>query len=253
VMDEPPVRFFTMGVNRWQTAEGWPPPGIAPVNFYFQEGPSGSAKSLNDGRLSPGLPTGERGFDGYAYDPADPVETHGGSIVDYSGKLWGPRDQRTVETRCLTYTSEPLAEDLEVTGQVTATLYAMSTAPDTDWVVRLTDVSPVGVSRSIVDGILRARCRDSQEHPTLLTPNQVYRFVVDLWSTSNVFLTGHRIRVAVTSSSFPRWDRNLNTGGPFGLEAVGQVAFNTVFRDQARPSHITLPTRRGMRPRSGNG
>jgi hypothetical protein len=120
----------------------------------------------------------------------------------------------------------------------------MSTALDTDWVVRLCDVSPDGASRPVAEGILRARYRESQTHPTLLVPNQVYAFKVDLWATSNVFLAGHRIRAAVTSSSFPRWDRNLNTGGPLWTEAIGRVALNTIFRDPFRPSHITLPIRK---------
>lgn len=240
VMDEPPVRFFTMGINRWQTAESWPPPGVTPRHFYFQSGPSGSAQSLYDGRLGPEPPQEGEGADSYVYDPGRPVESLGGGRLVYGGDTNGPYDQRPVERRCLTYTSEPLREDLEVTGPLTATLYAMSSAPDTDWVVRLTDVSPDGVSRLVADGILRARYYRSSQRPELLTPNQVYQFQVDLWSTSNVFLAGHRIRVAVTSSCFPRWDRNLNTGGPFGTEAVGRVALNTVFRDQSRPSHVTL-------------
>jgi putative CocE/NonD family hydrolase len=117
----------------------------------------------------------------------------------------------------------------------------MSTAPDTDFVVRLTDVHPDGVSRLLCDGILRARYRDSSTHPTPLTPGRVYELTVDLWATANTFRQGHRIRVAVTSSSFPRFDRNLNTGGPVAEEASGQVALNTVLHDAARPSRILLP------------
>jgi putative CocE/NonD family hydrolase len=183
------------------------------------------------------------GADSYLYDPTDPVRTRGGSLL-YPGEPGnGPHDQRSVEARCLTYTSEPLDSDMEVTGRVRAVLFGMSSAPDTDWVVRLSDVSPDGVSRPVAEGILRARFRDSQTAPSLLEPGRVYEFTVDLWSTSNVFLAGHRIRVAVTSSCFPRWDRNLNTGGPFGLEPVGRPAINTVFRDRFRPSHIVLPVR----------
>ncbi|MSS73759.1 MAG: CocE/NonD family hydrolase [Candidatus Latescibacteria bacterium] len=146
-----------------------------------------------------------------------------------------------MERGCLTYTSDPLKRDLDVTGPVTCVLYGMSSAPDTDWVVRLSDVSPDGTSRNVCDGILRARYRDSRQHPSLLTPNQVYRYEVDLWATSNVFRTGHRIRVAVTSSNFPRFDRNLNTGGPCNEEARGQTAVNTLFHDGVRPSHIVFP------------
>ena len=117
----------------------------------------------------------------------------------------------------------------------------MSSARDTDWVVRLTDVHPDGTSRLLADGILRARYRESGTAPTLLTPDRVYELPVDLWATANTFLPGHRIRVAVTSSSFPRFDRNLNTGGPIGAEATGRPALNTVFHDSARPSHVVLP------------
>jgi putative CocE/NonD family hydrolase len=117
----------------------------------------------------------------------------------------------------------------------------MSSAPDTDWVVRLTDVDPDGFSRLLCDGILRARYRTSLARPELLTPHQVYEFEVDLWATANTFKAGHRIRVAVTSSSFPRFDRNLNTGGPFGQEVQGQAAINTIFHDAMRPSRIVLP------------
>ncbi|MBI4221030.1 MAG: CocE/NonD family hydrolase [Chloroflexi bacterium] len=240
VMDEPPVKFFTMGVNRWQTAESWPPPDVRPANFYFEAGPSGSAKSLNDGRLQREGPDGAGGADSYLYDPNNPVPTRGGSWLMPGN---GPHDQRPVEPRCLTYTSEPLPRDLEVSGHVVAVLHAMSSAPDTDWILRLCDVEPDGLSRPVAEGILRARYRESHEHPRLMTPNTVYRFDVDLWHTSNVFRAGHRIRVAVTSSCFPRWDRNLNTGGPFGKEAFGRIAHNTVFRTAVHPSHLVLPVR----------
>src|SRR5439155_4818710 len=133
--------------------------------------------------------------------------------------------------------------DLEISGPVTATVYAMSTAQDTDWVVRLSDVAPDGLSRIVCDGILRARYRDSAVAPRLLTPNQVEKFEVDCWSTSNLFRAGHRIRVAVTSSCYPRWDANPNTGEDFGKSARAEVALNTIFHDSFRPSHVTLSVR----------
>ncbi|MBI4221029.1 MAG: CocE/NonD family hydrolase, partial [Chloroflexi bacterium] len=242
VMEEPPVRFFTMGINRWQTSENWPPSNVRSTNFYFQVGSSGSAKSLNDGRLQADVVEGAGGADSYVYDPARPVPTRGGSWIMPGA---GPYDQRPVEPHCLTYTSDPLSHDLEIAGPVKAVLYAMSSAPDTDWVVRLCDVGPDGASRPVAEGILRARYRESHVHPQPMTPNTVYRFEVDLWHTSNVFQRGHRIRVAVTSSCFPRWDRNLNTGGSFGTEASGQIAHNTVFRSPVHPSHVVLPVRSG--------
>jgi putative CocE/NonD family hydrolase len=141
----------------------------------------------------------------------------------------------------LTYTTEPLRSDLTVVGPVKAVLSGLSSAPDTDWVVRLCDVWPDGRSMSVCDGILRARFRDSLERPALMEPGRVYRFEVDLWATAQVFEAGHRVRVEVTSSDFPRYDRNLNTGGPFGEEVRGQVAVNTIFHDSPRPSYVVLP------------
>ena len=238
VMDDPPVRIFVMGRNEWRYEADWPLPDTRYVPFYMHAVPSGSIASLNDGTLSGEPPEASENPDGFVYDPYDPVPTRGGATLSIPS---GVHDQREVDERCLTFTSEPLAEELEVTGPVKAVLYAMSSAPDTDWVVRLTDVHPDGYSRPLCDGILRARYRESFEHPRLLEPGKVYRFEVDMAATSNAFLPGHRIRVSVTSSSFPRFDRNLNTGRPVHKEAVGQVAINTVFHDEVRPSHVVLP------------
>jgi hypothetical protein len=153
----------------------------------------------------------------------------------------GPTDHRKAEARSLTFTTEALAEDLEVTGPVKAVLYAMSSAVDTDWVVRLSDVYPDGRSILIVDGILRARYRDSMTEPSLIAPDRVYRYDIDLWATSNVFKAGHRLRVSVTSSNFPRWDRNLNTAESPETGTRPETAVNTVFFDPPRPSHLLLP------------
>ncbi len=225
---EQPVQLFVMGENRWRAFDNYPIPHTQYTNWYLRD----------HGALTLAEPTGAETPDAYRYDPNDPVPTRGGCTLNIDG---GAFDQRPVEERCLTYTSEPLAQDLTIIGDVKCILHAMSSAPDTDWVVRLTDVHPDGFSRLLCDGILRARYRDSQTLPTLLTPNQAYEFVVDLWATANTFQAGHRIRVALTSSSFPRFDRNLNTGGVFAQEAVGQVALNTVFHDRWRPSSIRLP------------
>ena len=158
-----------------------------------------------------------------------------------SGSPGGPYDQRPVEATLLTYTTEPLAEDVEVTGPVTAVLYASSTALDTDWVVKLSDVDPTGYSRLLTEGVLRARYRDSKEHPTLLVPGTVYPFTIDLWATSNLFKKGHRIRVTVSSSNFPRYDRNPNTGREVRNEKEMVVAVNTIYHDPDHPSHLVLP------------
>ena len=228
VPDEPRVQLFVMGENRWRAADAYPWPGTRETPWYLHDG----------ARLAPEPPVGAEQADGYQYDPEDPVPTVGGATLNIPG---GACDQRPIEGRCLTYTSAPLERDLTVIGDVRCVLHAMSTAPDTDFVVRLTDVHPDGFSRLLCDGILRARYRDSGSRPTPLTPGQVYQLTVDLWATANTFRKGHRIRVAVTSSSFPRFDRNLNTGGPTGAEARGQVAINTVFHDAFRPSRILLP------------
>ena len=239
IVDEAPVQVFVMGRNEWRTGSDWPLPNTQYAKYYFHDGNSGSIDSLNDGTLTSSPSEGSENPDSFTYDPDDPVTTLGGNTLNIPGGVF---DHRPVDARCLTFTTEPLTEELEVTGPVKAVIFGMSSAPDTDWVVRLTDVHPDGYSRNLCDGILRARYRNSFEHPDLLDPGKVYRFEIDLWATSNAFLPGHRIRVSVTSSCFPRFDRNPNTGGPIHNEATGQVAINTVFHDTFRPSHIVLPT-----------
>ena len=239
ILDEPPVRLFVMGRNEWRDEADWPLPDTRYANYYLHDSSSGSGvASLNDGGLSVEPPEGSEQPDSYTYDPDHPVPSIGGNTLGIPN---GACDHRPVDERCLTYTSAPLTTELEVTGPVTAVLYAMSSALDTDWVVRLEDVHPNGYSRNLCDGILRARYRNSFQHPEPLEPGKVYRFEIDLWATSNAFLPGHRIRAAVTSSCFPRFDRNLNTGGRIHREAAGQVAINTVLHDELRPSHIVLP------------
>ena len=155
----------------------------------------------------------------------------------------GPQDRRAVERRddILVYTSDPLDEDLEVTGPVSMTLYASSSAPDTDFTCALVDVHPDGQAIILCEGLRRARFRDSIENPTLIEPGRVYQYTIDMWETSNLFRAGHRIRVEVSSSNFPRFDRNLNTGGQPGMDADMKVAHQTVYHDTERPSHVTLP------------
>ena len=238
IMDDPPVRIFVMGSNQWRNEADWPLPDTRYTPYYLRAGATGSINSLNDATLSAEPPEGAENPDSYVYDPDNPVPSKGGNTLSIPNGVY---DQREVEAKCLTYTSAPLEKALEVTGPVTAALYGMSSARDTDWVVRLTDVHPDGYSRLLCDGILRARYRDSFRRPRRLRPGSVYGFDIDMWATSNTFLPGHRIRVTVTSSCFPRFDRNLNTGGPIHKEAVGQEAINTIFHDQMRASHIVLP------------
>jgi putative CocE/NonD family hydrolase len=215
------VRIFVMGRNKWRDERGWPPERARPHRWYLREG---SALTRTPPRLAEAASE-------FTYNPANPVPTLGGPGVPLGGYRAGPIDQAEIEARrdVLVFTSEPLTEDLEVTGRIRVTLHAESSAPSTDWVARLCDVHPDGRSFNLCDGILRVTsgARDCQPH------------VVDLWSTSNVFLRGHRIRVHVTSSSFPRWDRNLNTGDQ--ADPDHQLARQRIQHDAEQPSYIDLP------------
>ena len=234
-----PVKLFTMGINKWREFDEWPPHQAVFTPFYFSDGISKSCSSLNDGILRSEKPDqfGEV-FDEYESDPYNPIRSFGGGHL---GDNNGPRDQVNYEKRVLTYTTEILRYSLDVTGPVKAVLYASSSALDTDWVVRISDVHPDGKSILICDGILRARFHQSFENPTTLVPDMPTTFEIDLWATSHVFLPGHRLRVAVTSSGFPRWDRNWHTGKNNALETSGIVARNRIYRDSVRPSHVLLP------------
>jgi uncharacterized protein len=234
----PFLRLFVMGTNQWRDENEWPLARTKYINYYFSS--SGKANSsAGDGRLVTTPPPNGHP-DRFTYDPSHPVPTVGGEWTFFDD--FGPLDQRDVEMRndVLVYTSEPLSEPLEVTGPVKVVLYASTTAKDTDWTAKLVDVHPDGRAFNLCDGILRARYRDPN-NPRLLEPNEIYRYTIDLWATSNVFLPGHRIRVQISSSNFPRFDRNPNTGEPFGSDTVLMPAEQTVHHDQRYPSHIVLP------------
>lgn len=238
VMAEPPVNIFTLGENRWQSFSDWPPPNLRMARWYLHS-ETGANSADGDGKLSTTPPGVERA-DTYRYDPADPTPTFGGNnlIIDM-----GVKDQRPVEERrdVLVFTSEPLTAPLEITGPVTVELWASSSAVDTDFTAKLVDVRPDGYAMNLLDGMIRARYRDSASDPTLMDPGTPYRFTIDLWATSNVFLPGHRIRVEISSSNFPRFDRNLNTGQSFGEGTEGVVADQTIYHQSDRPSCIMLP------------
>jgi putative CocE/NonD family hydrolase len=241
VEQEAPVKLFVMGANVWRDEQEWPLARAVPTPFYLHS--NGHANTLHgDGLLSQKPPASETA-DRYTYDPTHPVPTLGGALLMPATYRSGPRDQRPVEERSdmLVYTSAPLEHDLEVTGPITVTLWAVSTAPDTDFVARLSDVHPDVFVRNLTDGIIRARYRHGVEVPELLTPGQVYQYSIDLWATSNVFQAGHSIRLDITSSNFPRWDRNLNTGHALGTDAEGQAATQTILHNRAHPSHVLLP------------
>ncbi|MEW5900732.1 MAG: CocE/NonD family hydrolase [Acidobacteriota bacterium] len=234
---EPRVRIFVMGDNVWREEREWPLARARASSFYLHS--RGAANSYyGDGTLSETAPHEEKS-DTYVYDPANPV-------TDYRFEEPGVRDQRPLEVRhdVLVYTSAPLDRDLEVTGPLTAELWASSTAKDTDFMVKITDVYPGGYSQNItppLSGILRARYRDSEMNPELLEPGKVYKLTIGLMTTSHVFHKGHRIRASVTSSFFPHIDRNPNTGHPFGKDGELERAVQTIHHDRTRPSRVILP------------
>ena len=238
LMDEPPVSIFTMGENRWQTLPEWPPPKMREVRYYLHS--DGSANSASgDGTLSTAPPADEPA-DRYTYDPDDPVPSLGGANLTLPS---GVADQRAVEERAdvLVFTSEVLDRPVEITGPVTVDLWAASSAVDTDFTAKLVDLRPDGYARNLLDGIIRARYRDSASDPTPIDPGKPYRYTIDLWATSNVFLPGHRIRLEITSSNFPRFDRNLNTGEAFGEGTTWVTADQTVFHQDEMASFVSLP------------
>jgi uncharacterized protein len=237
-----PVRIFVMGENKYHQESDWPPPEAKLTRYFLHSG--GSANSLRgDGGLSLTPPKKETP-DKFTYDPANPVPTIGGSLCcDAEHYEPGPRDQRASENRddVLVYSTKPLAEDMEITGPVTLELWVRSSAVDTDFTAKLVDVSPVGFAMNLTDGILRMRYRDSQEKPGLMNPDQVYKISVDLWATSNVFKKGHVIRLEVSSSNFPRFDSNLNTGADQATSREFVSATNTILHDSEHPSALLVP------------
>ena len=239
---EAPLSIFIMGTNEWRDEHEWPLARTKFTSYYFHS--AGKANSLQgDGELSTQKPVEEKP-DKFTYNPQFPVPTQGGcNCCNPEIVPWGAYDQRSVEHRqdVLVYTSEPLKQDIEVTGPVIVKLHASTDGKDTDFTAKLVDVHPDGYARNLCDGIIRGRYRESTSRQVLLKPGEVYEFTIDLWPTSNVFQKSHRIRVEISSSNFPRFDRNLNTGGRFGYEYKMREAKQTIFHDKARPSHILLP------------
>ena len=242
-----PVKIFVMGANQWREEDDWPLARAKSTRYFLHSG--GKANSVRgNGTLSTTAPSKEAP-DQYVYDPAHPVPTIGGWLC-CEPQRWpaGPRDQRPAEARddVLVYSTPPMAEDMEVTGPVSLELFAKSSAVDTDFTGKLVDVGPDGFAQNIAEGILRARYRDSREKPELMTPGQIYKFTIDLWATSNVFKKGHVLRLEVSSSNFPRFDRNQNMGELRYLksgEGAAQFvsATNSVLHDAEHPSALILP------------
>ncbi|MHB8600911.1 MAG: CocE/NonD family hydrolase [Ktedonobacteraceae bacterium] len=243
MLREAPIKLFVMGANVWRDEQEWPLARAVDTPFYLHSG--GQANTLQgNGVLSAEAP-GDESFDQYTYDPANPVITRGGALLMSPEYRPGPFDQTPVEMRAdvLVYSTPALEQDMEVTGPITVHLWAASSAPDTDFVARLVDVHPNGYAQNLTDGIIRARYRNfaKGEAPALIEPGTAYEYVIDLWATSNVFKAGHRIRLDVTSSNFPRWDRNPNTGHDFGADDELAVAHQTILHDRQHPSYVVLP------------
>ena len=239
IMNDAPVRIFVMGDNRWRDEQEWPLARTHYARWYLHSA-GGANTRAGDGTLSTVPPEANEPQDQFIYDPADPAPTLGGNtlIIDY-----GVFDQSPAENRpdVLVYTSDPLPSDLELTGPISVTLYAATTAADTDFTAKLVDVRPDGYAHNLQDGIVRARYRTSVREPSPIIPGRVYQYAIDLWATSHVVKAGHRVRVDISSSNFPRFDRNPNTGAALGADARLETARQTVHHSAQYPSHITLP------------
>jgi putative CocE/NonD family hydrolase len=241
----PKVKYFTMGSNQWQTSETWPPQGAQPMTLYLGSG--GKANSLNgDGVLAAAKPRVDNpdNPDSFTYDPMNPVPSYGGNVCCTGNAVTGGAfDQRRMEARAdiLVYTSEPLKEGMEVSGPIEPTLYVSSDAKDTDFTVKVLDVDPDGTAYNLDETIQRLRYRDGYDKPLVwMEPGKVYKVKLQPMTTSNYFAAGHRVRIEVSSSNFPRFDRNLNTGGNNYDEAKGVVAHNAVHHSGQYASQITL-------------
>lgn len=240
IIEGAPVRIFVMGENRWRDEQEWPLSRARWTIYHLSSG--GHANTgAGDGVLGPQASTSASPVasqDQFVYDPSDPVPT--GALGGYSRT---PSDQRDTEKRgdVLVYTTAPLREDVEVTGPISVKLWIASSARDTDFTAKLVDVFPDGTARALTDGILRARYRESKTHPVLLTPGQPVEITIDVGATSNLFKAGHRIRLDISSSNFPRFDRNPNTGGVFGEDSKLLRAEQTILHDATHPSRLVLP------------
>lgn len=238
VKSEAPVRVFVMGSNLWVNEHEWPMTRTRYTDFYLHSG--GRANSLyGDGKLSADKPQSEQS-DRYAYDPKKPVPF----ITEPSfAQIGGPDDYRPIERRddVLVYTGDPVTNDTEVCGPVKVTLYAASTATDTDFTVKLIDVWPDGFAERLSDGIVRARFRKGMDKEELIQPETIYEYQIDAWNTCQMFKPSHRIRIEISSSAFPKYPRNLNTGEPLGRSSNMQTAQQTIYHDVQHPSHVTLP------------
>jgi putative CocE/NonD family hydrolase len=237
----PKVRYYTMGMNKWQSSDTWPPQGAQPMTFYLSS--KGKANTMyGDGILTTAAPSSDQP-DSYVYDPMNPVPSYGGNVCCTGNAVQGGAwDQRKMETRgdILVYSTEPLKEGIELSGSIEATLYVSSDAKDTDYTVKLIDVLPDGTAYNLDETIQRARYRDGYDKPVWMEKDKVYKVTLSPMTTSNYFAAGHRIRIEVSSSNFPRFDRNMNTGGNNYDETKGVVAHNAIHHSSQYPSSVTI-------------
>ena len=239
IMEEPPVKIFVMGENVWRYENEWPLARTWYTKYYFHS--NGKANSMyGDGVLNTQPPLPEEPSDTYVYDPNDPVPS---ATEDYTHLIDTVKDQGIIEKRddVLVYNSPPLKEVVEVTGPLSVKLYASSTAKDTDFTAKLVDVQPHGHVQYIQEGIIRARYCKSRESPSLIQPGKIYDYTLDLRATSHLFKIGHKIGLEISSSNFPRFDRNPNTGHEFGMDAETAKATQIIYHNATHPSHILLP------------
>jgi len=236
--DEPPIKLFVMGANEWRHENEWPLARTQWTKYFLNSG--GDAAGAG-GSLSTDEPSGESTSDKFTYNPANPVKSLGSQYQTFH--YCGPRDRSELQARddVLVFTTDVLEEDVEVTGPISAHIWASSDAVDTDFTAALTDVEPDGKAISLCEGIVRARFRNGTDNPEMMTPGEIYEFDIDMWDTSNLFKKGHRIRVEISSSNFPRYNRNLNTGNPIASDTEIRIANQTLYHDADHPSHLLLP------------
>jgi putative CocE/NonD family hydrolase len=238
----PRVQYYTMGLNKWQHADTWPPEGAQPMTLYFSSG--GKANTLTgDGALTASAPASDAP-DSFTYDPMNPVTSYGGNVCCSGNAVQGGAfDQRKMEARpdILVFTSDALKDGIEASGPIAVTLFVSSDAKDTDFTVKLIDVYPDGTAYNLDETIQRMRYRDGYDKPLAwMEKGKVYKVTLQPMTTSNYFAAGHRIRVEVSSSNFPRFDRNLNTGGNNYDESTGVTAHNSVHHSRQYASAVTL-------------
>ncbi len=235
---EPALKYFMMGLNEWRASDTWPVKNTRPVEYYLHS--TGTANTRFGAGLLNEIAPGHEQTDCFIYDPRNPVPTNGGCVHCLPSGVF---DQTQVEERVdvLVFTTAALQANVEVVGNVRLTLYAASTAPDTDFTAKLIDVYPDGRALNVCDGIIRARYRKSMMTPTMLKAGELVAYDIDCWDTATCFREGHRIRLEVSSSNFPRFDRNPNTGHKLGEDAEVRIARQTIYHDARRPSRLILP------------